>query len=66
MRDKLELINGKKYILRFYEDNSAPCSNCVFLKRSTLTCDHPNKSQRNCFCASGTNKGWNTREYCRW
>lgn len=61
---EVEIINGKRYFLKYVEDNSAPCSNCAFFNRgSGDICKHPNKSQRMCYNEIGTNKGWNTMEY---
>lgn len=61
--NKTENINGNDYTLKLFVDNSAPCSKCAFLNRSTLKCNFPNNYTKKCKSTLGTTHGWNTLEY---
>lgn len=63
MENAIEIINGEKYVLDYQQNNSAPCSRCIFLKRPELICNHPNQYYKNCKILPGTKNGWNTYEY---
>lgn len=69
-KDNLKEFDGKPmmigdtaYFLRFYEDNSAPCSKCAFFNRETLGCRLPMGVTAECNRVGGTHTGWNTLEY---
>ena len=57
-----QIIDGKEYELILYPENSAPCSNCIFLKKYTLTCTLK-LEERKCKCKPSPIKGWDTWEY---
>jgi len=68
--DNLKELDGKPvmigdtaYFLRFYEDNSVPCSKCAFFNRDTLGCKLPIGVTAECQRVEGTHNGWNTLEY---
>lgn len=60
---EVHIINKKFVKLESFENNSAPCSNCVFFDKYQLKCVFPEDKTKECDVKQGTDKGWNTLEY---
>lgn len=60
---KTRMKNIEAHELKFFENNSAPCSHCAYFDKSQLKCVFPEEKSKECKSEQGTEKGWNTLEY---
>ena len=63
MKEETQMIEHEWYLLRDIMNNSAPCSKCKFFDDYKLKCKFPDNNDKRCEQKSGTNHGWNTKEY---